>query len=200
MLTRILIIIVAIHFSDNIFAEKPDSVMILQIDSIVGLNASKVSNDSIYKQIQLCGYVSKKVFKLFNKRIASFSASAITKDTLIYSIEYFYDYFKNDKYRLENFYYQNNKLIKYCDSSYLDSESGKHKLEHKVIAYFHKDSLVNKFVDSNDGYLFNGFNIRQTLDISIFEKDRFVYSTNYFKHESKNMSPIDNGLKIKTNN
>lgn len=125
---------------------------------------------------------------------------------LIYSIEYLYAFNKKDKYRLEKFYYQNNKLIKYCDSSYIDLESDseiithRHRLEHKVIAYFDNDSLIYKLVDLNDKYLYNDFNKRQTIDISISEKDRFVYSSNYFKHESKKMSPVENGLKIKTNN
>ena len=148
-------IITLLFFTIGLYCQELDSNQIQKIDFLVLAIPESTVNNTDFNIIQESGLIHKKVLGIFKKRTGSVSTEVIFHDTLIYKVDNSYLYI-NGKETRDIFYYTNNKLIKYENSTYLKSKDSSEKvLQHNVFAYFKNNELIHKKVTSIDEYNFN---------------------------------------------
>ncbi len=189
----IVAIIALVFFSIALHSQDLDSIKIQKIDSLVLAIPESTVNNPDFNIIQESGLIHKKVLGIFKKQTGSVSTDVIFHDTLIYKVDNSYKYINGRETR-DIFYYTNNKLIKFENSTYQKSNDSSNKvLQHSVSAYFMNNELVHKKVVSIDEY---DFNQSEQLKITVMSAIE-VYRLLQGFEALKNYAPGEVEIKIR---
>lgn len=159
-------------FTITINAQNTEYSRIDQIDSLVLSIPLTMVKANGYNQIEGSGLIFKNSWMFFKKRIGSFNDMIIYRDDQVFLIQKFT---RNKKGTLlENFFYENNSLIKYeREVSNVKNESDI-KVYH---LYFDNNQIINEVTKDNldvEALIIKSININKSW------LDHIIQSNHYF--------------------
>jgi len=129
--------------TSNLYGQNTTASRLSQIDSLISLIPSDVRNNDYFSDIQSSGLIHKRILGMFRKQIGSVSSETIYSDTLVYSSSNYYRYKKDSKIIIEDFYYQNNHLIRYNKELSVKRKTDENRtILHKIVAYFDNQNPI----------------------------------------------------------
>lgn len=164
---RIGFIILCFVASENLYSQNTE-VRIVEIDSLISLIPEETHSSEYYSNLDASGVIQKKILKIFKKRIGSVTHYTVFHDTLIFEISNYYWYEKDDQMIVENYYYDDNELIRYNEISRIQiSDSLKTDTLRQIDLYFDQQKIISKNIVIKDE-----FGLADSLQTKIIRKSK----------------------------
>jgi hypothetical protein len=197
MKLRFTIIFIMILTAINCKAQQIDSIKIKQIDSLISLIPQNPIDNDYYIPIKACGSIDKKILGIFKKQVGIFSSTTIYHDTIVFWTSNVYQYKKDFQILIEDFYYNNDRLIKYSKYLTINPDNKQKILKQRIVAYFDNKQLIHLNDSINDNFKYNDSEILKTISKSDIELETNKESIKFMNNTKVKCAPIDNGLNIK---
>lgn len=197
MKLRFTIIFIMVLSVLNSKAQLKDSIKIKQIDSLISLIPQNPIDNDYYISIKACGSIDKKILWIIKKQVGIFTSTTIYHDTIVFWTSNIYQYKKDFQILIEDFYYNNDRLVKYSKYLSINPDNKQKILKQKIVAYFDNNQLIHLNDSINDNFKYNNSEIIKTISKAVDELEINKSSIKYMDSSKAKCAPIDNGLNIR---